>query len=213
MPLSRHTVRQVVKRTIDGFCRALTAPCAWMCAPDAAAGARNRTLFTFWAQTFALVPGLPGVFLRRAFYRWTLRDCARSFFIGFGAFFSHPACRVEADVYVGPYAIVGSSWLRRGCLVGSRASIVSGAQAHEVNAQGQWMATNEARLREVEIGEYAWLGEAAIVMADVGPGAMVAAGAVVSSPVPSRVLVAGNPARFVKHITPARDQELEVASG
>jgi acetyltransferase-like isoleucine patch superfamily enzyme len=41
---------------------------------------------------------------------------------------------------------------------------------------------------------------------------MVAAGAVASSRVPARVLVAGNPARFVKHVTPPVPIS-EVASG
>jgi virginiamycin A acetyltransferase len=40
--------------------------------------------FGCFAQVFALGPGLPGMYLRRAYYRWTLQDCARDVFIGFG---------------------------------------------------------------------------------------------------------------------------------
>ena len=33
-------------------------------------------LFLFWAQLFALVPGLAGKFLRRGYYRLTLKACS-----------------------------------------------------------------------------------------------------------------------------------------
>ena len=73
--------------------------------------------------------GIVGIFIRRAFYRLTLEHCAGSFSIGFGAVFSHRQARVEHDAYVGPYAIVGSCRLGRGCLIGSRSSILSGASS------------------------------------------------------------------------------------
>jgi acetyltransferase-like isoleucine patch superfamily enzyme len=47
-----------------------------------------------------------------------------------------------------------------------------------------------------------WIGEAAVVMADIGRSSTVAAGAVVSSCVPPGIVVAGNPARFVRFHAP-----------
>ena len=57
--------------------------------------------------------------------------------------------------------------------------------------------------RRIAIGDNAWLGRGAIVLADVGEHAVVAAGAVVTRPVPPRTLVAGNPARPVRELTAA----------
>src|SRR5262249_58680961 len=96
----------------------LVVPAAAMCAAEAKYSPRAEMLFTAWAQTFALVPGLAGVFVRRAFYRLTLEQCDRSFWIGFGAMFSHRQATIERGAYVGPYAIVGSCPLRSGALVG-----------------------------------------------------------------------------------------------
>jgi acetyltransferase-like isoleucine patch superfamily enzyme len=48
-------------------------------------------------------------------------------------------------------------------------------------------------------------------MADVGHGATVAAGSVVSNAVPPAVVVAGNPARFVRRLTCTRDANKEAA--
>jgi acetyltransferase-like isoleucine patch superfamily enzyme len=43
------------------------------------------------------------------------------------------------------------------------------------------------------------VGSAAVVMADVGPDSVVGAGAVVTRPLPARVIAAGIPARVLRH--------------
>jgi virginiamycin A acetyltransferase len=199
-------MRQWIKLVVDLCCVFAVAPSAAMCAIEAAVNERDDAFFVFWTQAFALLPGLPGVSLRRAFYRLTLDQCDESFFIGFGAIFSHRHCRIEQDAYVGPYAVLGSTWLRRGCLIGTRSSILSGTGLHSQDSQGRWMPTDISRIRQVEIGEYAWIGEGSIVMADIGPSAMVGAGSVVSSSVPARVVVAGNPARIARRLTAGADE-------
>jgi virginiamycin A acetyltransferase len=191
---------RLAKSAVDGVCLVVVLPAAAMCAAEAKLGPRAETVFSAWAQTFALVPGLAGVFLRRAFYRLTLDACGSSFWIGFGAMFSHRAASIEQDVYVGPYAILGSCRLGRGCLIGSRSSILSGGSLHTLDASGRWAATDLNRLHRVEIGPYAWIGEASVIIADVGASAMVAAGSVVSSAVPAHTMVGGNPARFVRRL-------------
>jgi virginiamycin A acetyltransferase len=203
---SSAALRQLIKSAVDLCCLVAVSPSAAMCAIEAAVTERGDASFVFWAQTFALVPGLPGVSLRRAFYRLTLDQCDKSFFIGFGAIFSHRHSRIEQDAYVGPYAVVGSTWLRRGCLIGTRSSIVSGTGLHSQDSQGRWMATDTSQIRQIEIGEYAWIGEGSIVMADIGPSAMVGAGSVVSSAVPARVVVVGNPARIARRLTAGADE-------
>lgn len=194
----RASLRQCAKRALDGLNLLLVAPCALSCELDRLGSGEG--VFVFWSQVFALVPGAPGVFLRRAFYRLTLEQCSGSFYIGFGAMFSHRGGIIEDAVYIGPYAIVGLSRLRRGCLIGSRASIISGSALHALQADGRRAATERRQLRDVEIGEGAWIGEGALIMADIGRGATVAAGSVVSSAVVDGVVVAGNPARFVRHV-------------
>ena len=76
---------------------------------------------------------------------------------------------------------------------------------HSLDSQGRWMATDVRSSVQVEIGEYAWIGEGSIVMADIGASAMVGAGSVVSSRVPPRVVVVGNPARIARRLTPEAD--------
>src|SRR4029077_12709137 len=69
------TARRGVKRVIDGCCLALVSPVAALCLIEARLTDGSEAVFAFWAQTFALVPGVIGVFVRRAFYRLTLEAC------------------------------------------------------------------------------------------------------------------------------------------
>jgi virginiamycin A acetyltransferase len=200
------TTRRLVKRGVDAACLALIAPLAVLCALESKYGSGD-SIFTLSAQLCALVPGLPGVFVRRAFYRLTLEACGESFFVGFGAIFAHRAARIDEDVYVGPYAVLGCCHLGRGSLIGTRCSIMSGGSLHSLDRNGRWMATDARRFQTIHIGEYAWLGEASVVLADVGRSAMVVAGAVVSAAVPPSVVVAGNPARFVRCLTPQSESD------
>jgi acetyltransferase-like isoleucine patch superfamily enzyme len=50
----------------------------------------------------------------------------------------------------------------------------------------------------VRIGEGAWIGSAAVVMADVGRHSVVGAGSVVTKPIPDGVVAAGVPARVIR---------------
>ena len=60
---------------------------------------RAEGVFHFCAHAVALVPGLPGAYLRRAFYRLTLDECHGLCHIGFGAMFTHRTVKVGRGVY------------------------------------------------------------------------------------------------------------------
>ncbi|WP_456433721.1 acyltransferase [Thermosulfuriphilus sp.] len=155
---------------------------------------QNR-LYLFWAQALALIPGLPGAFLRRAYYWLVFPECSWEWEIGFGAFFSQPWAVVKKGVYIGPYSILGKTILEEGVLVASRVSIPSGRRQHRRLPDGSLSPAEEDVFETIRIGKYAWIGESAVVMAEVGRRATVAAGAVVTRPVPDDTVVAGNPAR------------------
>jgi virginiamycin A acetyltransferase len=178
----------------------LALPSAVTCWIAASAGRGGTEIFRLWSQFFAILPGLPGAYLRRAYYRLTLAHCARDSHIGFGALFAHRDARVGHRVYVGNYAMIGKVDLRDDCLIGSRASILSGQNQHRFSADGKWLPSNLEDFITITVGENAWIGEAAVIMADIGRSAAVSAGSVVSNPLPEFVVVAGNPARFVRRM-------------
>lgn len=193
-------VLEATKAAANALCSAVMLPIAFTCWLEKRTNPRGEAVFSFWAQLTALLPGLPGVYLRRAFYRFTLNHCDLHFHIGFGAFFSHRQVVLEQGVYIGPYAIIGSAHLGEGCLIGSRVSVVSGGDLHELDESGCWTPADLCRLRQIKIGAHTWIGEGAIIMAPVGAGSMIAAGAVVGAPIAEGIMVAGNPARFVRRL-------------
>lgn len=200
-------MKTVLKSIINSFAMIVVAPLSIASRLEELFFSEASGIFDFSAHTLALIPGLPGVYLRRAFYRAALEYCARDACIMFGVFFSRRSARVESGAYVGAYTIIGSVCLEPGCLVGSRASLLSGGQLHHFEG-GRWSAADFSDERQIRIGEGAWLGEGVIVMADVGRGSMVGAGSIVSSAVKDYILVAGNPARFLRNLeSPQMDKD------
>ena len=115
----------MLKSFVKTFLNALGLVCVWPCAAlcwlEGWLHPGRDEFFDLGAQVFSLVPGTLGMYMRRAFYRYTLDECAADCFVGFGTIFAHRHAIVESGVYIGRYALLGSVILRRKCLIGSRA--------------------------------------------------------------------------------------------
>ena len=200
MPQPDSLFRSATKATANFLAWILVSPAVLFCYLETLRGDGYERSFHSCGQMVAILPGFFGMCLRRAFYCGAAKACSRRCQIGFGVILSHRDAMIEDDVYIGNYALLGRVVLRQGCLIGSRSSILSTGQHHVLDSRGHWTTPDNLSLGATEVGAYAWIGEGAIVMADVGTGAMIAAGAVVGTKVPDHVMVAGNPARFVKKL-------------
>ena len=58
--------------------------------------------------------------------------------------------------------------------------------------------SEEGAFTTISIGDNCWIGASAIIMADVGAGSTIGAGAVVTRAIPPNVVAAGNPARVIR---------------
>jgi virginiamycin A acetyltransferase len=149
-------------------------------------------------QWLGLIPGLLGEYLRRAFLAQTLAECAPTATIGFGVLFSRAGARIGEQVYIGPRCHIGLAHIGRDALLAAGVHVPSGARTHGTEDAGKAIRDQETTYSVVRIGEGTWIGSAAVVMADVGPHAVIGAGAVVSKPLPGWVVAAGVPARVVR---------------
>jgi virginiamycin A acetyltransferase len=154
-------------------------------------------------QALALVPGITGQYLRRAFLSFALAGCDRSATIQFGTIFSDPRARLEANVYVGPRCHLGFVHLERDVLLGAGVHVPSGGATHGTADADRPIRDQPLTRTLVRIGEGSWVGSAAVILADVGRHSVVGAGAVVTSPLPDYVVAAGVPARVIKERRPA----------
>jgi len=127
---------------------------------------------------------------------------------GRGVMLHRPSSFVEVDgidigdwVYIGPGArMSGSGGLHIGSNVAIGPDVAVFTSSHRYD-QAEWVPFGpEVDAAPVRIEDHAWIGGRAVILPGVtiGPGAIVAAGAVVTKDVPSCAVVGGNPARFIK---------------
>jgi acetyltransferase-like isoleucine patch superfamily enzyme len=150
----------------------------------------------------ALVPGITGEYLRRAFLSFTLSHCHHSATVQFGTLFSQSGARLDANVYVGPRCQLGLVHLERDVLLAAGVHIPSGGATHGVADVDRPIRDQPGVRTLVRIGEGTWVGSAAVIMADVGKHCVVGAGAVVTSPLPDYVIAAGVPAKVLRNRRP-----------
>src|SRR5262245_1065818 len=154
-------------------------------------------VFPGWSQLLSLIPGLPGVYLRRAFYRLAFRRCASGAWLGFGTVFSHAGCAIGRSVYVGVYCCLGEVTLEDDVLIGSHVSIMNGSRQHGIERLDIPVREQPGVWPHVTVGRDSWVGDRAVVMADVGRHCVVGAGSVVTVPVPDYAIVVGVPSRVI----------------
>ncbi|HYE85591.1 MAG TPA: DapH/DapD/GlmU-related protein, partial [Vicinamibacterales bacterium] len=157
-------------------------------------------------QAWALMPGLAGQYLRRAFLSRTLRSCARSATIEFGTLFSSAAASIGERAYVGPRCHLGWAVIEDNALLAAGVHVPSGSRTHGIDDLTMPIRDQATQKTPVRIGAGSWIGSAAIVMADVGRDAVVAAGAVVTRPIPDYAIAGGVPARVLRHRDPRFDE-------
>jgi virginiamycin A acetyltransferase len=153
-------------------------------------------------QALALIPGVVGQYLRRAFLARTIASCDPTATIAFGTLFSQTGARLDAYCYVGPGCHLGLVHIERDVLVGAGVHVPSGAATHGTQDLTRPIWKQAGAPAIVRIGEGSWIGSAAVVMADVGRHSVVGAGAVVTKPLPDYVLAAGVPARIIRSRRP-----------
>ena len=164
---------------------------------SAAAFGPNRALEGA-SQALACLPGMPGIYLRRAFLARVLARCDASAEVHFGTLFSQAGAVIGANVYVGPRCQLGLVHLEPDVLLAAGVHVPSGGKTHAFDDPDVPVRGQGGERRCVTIGAGAWIGNNAVVLADVGAGTIVGAGSVVTKPLPAFVVAAGVPCRVLR---------------
>jgi acetyltransferase-like isoleucine patch superfamily enzyme len=159
-------------------------------------------------QALALVPGILGQYLRRAFLTRALARFHSSAVVEFGTIFSQADAEIGENAYIGAHCHLGLVHIGRDALLAGGVHVPSGGRSHGIDDVLVPIRDQAGSPSLVRIGAGAWIGSAAVVMADVGRDTVVGAGAVVTRPVPDRVVVAGVPARIVR----SRDRSIAASA-
>lgn len=84
--------------------------------------------------------------------------------------------------------------------IASHVSILSGKNQHGNKEMGKPIQEQAGVFRKITIGENCWIGNNAVIMANLGVQNVVAAGSVVTISTNDYEILAGNPAKLIKSI-------------
>ena len=182
-------------RAAFAVCGILTWP---LTVPLALLSRLSDFVFVTCSQFFALFPYLIGTIFRYEFYRFSLTQCGRNVFIGFGTVFLYRDISIGDNVLIGMYNVIHHCDFGSYVLTAEGCTFLSGSKYHNSENVDVPMALQGGEIKRIRIEDDVWLGVNCVVMDDVQSGAIVAAGAVVTKPVESRTVVAGVPAKLVK---------------
>lgn len=159
----------------------------------------NRELaFQGVSQLLSLLPGISGNFVRRGFYYMALKRCSPEFTVSFGTRFATANCEIGSHVYVGTGGIISNAVIGDDVLIGCNVHILSGKNQHDFSSLDVPIRLQKMKMTAVRIGEDSWIGNCAVIMANVGRKCVVGAGSVVTRDVEDYSVVAGNPARVIR---------------
>lgn len=154
-------------------------------------------IFSGFSQLLSLFPGILGKILRRGFYILALKKCSPQVVIDFGTFFSKFDVIIGRNVYIGAHCIISS------CIIGD--DVIIGSGVHVANKNMHFFDNLEkpirlqgGRRRQTHIGNDCWIGNKAIIMADIGDHCVIGAGSVVTKPLEAQSIAVGNPARVIR---------------
>ncbi len=159
---------------------------------------RTEQPFCGMSQLFSLIPGLIGEYMRREFYKLSLQKCSDDCCICFGTIFSHPTAEVWKGVYIGAYCTIGMVSIGENVLLGSNVDIMSGRRQHSFERLDLPIKEQDGKFKRIHIGADTWVGNGAIIMANVGAKCIIGAGSVVNQDIEDFSIAAGNPAGIVK---------------
>lgn len=196
------SAREMAKATARGVAYLIVAPLVASFVLRRSLLGADRALLAS-TQWLALLPGLPGQYLRRAFLAFAIAECHHSATVEWGTTFSRARARLGANVYIGPNCDLGLVHVEQDALIGAAVHIPSGGMTHGFDDPTIPIREQRGREQIVRIGSGAWIGSCAVILASVGDGTVIGAGSVVTRPMPAEVVAAGAPARVVRERTKA----------
>jgi virginiamycin A acetyltransferase len=195
---------KVVRRALVWFCSITLA--AFIDSAD-----RYQLIYwPFFSEALGMVPFTFGWQLRQETYR-RLHVCrGTDIVLNHGTTIGDRRTTIGSDVWLGRDVYLEYAYVADHVLIGPGSILLAGRHHHRIeDVEVPIKLQGNNPLAPIKIGEGAWIGANATVMADVGRHAIVGSGAVVVKPVPDYAVVVGNPARFVRDRRPVTPHAID----
>ena len=197
-------MKTLLKKIACHISTLLIAPLCFIYAIMTKMESRDSAFWSF-SQFLSLFPGKIGTYLRNAFYAKAMTSCHQECAILFGTIFSQQDTEIGKGVYIGPNCNIGKSRIENHCTLGSNVHILSGKNQHFHENLDIPIQEQGGVFEKIVIGEDTWIGNGALIMANIGKKCIIGAGSVVVHDVEDYAIVAGNPARLIRKRTPHPD--------
>lgn len=188
-------LKELAKSVVNAIALLMATPVALL-----TAFGRWEIPFQFFAQTVALIPGIPGDYMRSAYYTLTLQKFSMASRISFGSLVAQSSTSIGPSVYIGAYCVIGASSIGERTQIVSHVQVLSGARQHTRTPDGHISGCGLNMLKSISIGSDCWLGAGSLIMADVGSKTTIGAGSVVTHTIRSGAVAFGNPATVQKQM-------------
>lgn len=202
-----------MKTVLRACCTILLLPLLLLYFLAIKVGANRDELLQSCFQLLSILPGKIGSYFRATFAHYVFKHSDWEIYIGFGVLFSQQNTSISAGVYIGPQSNIGMCSIGQNTLLGSGVHVLSGKNQHNFSDPNIAIKDQGGHFEKLKIGDNCWIGNAAIIMADVGSSCVVAAGSVVIKDVPENSIVAGNPAKVIgptfKHVNTSQSNSEE----
>ena len=158
----------------------------------------KKDAFLDVSQFMSLWPGRIGRMFRAAFYTLALPKTSQNINLEFLTTISSPDASFSDHLNTGPGCNIGWAEVGPDCLIGSYTCILSGKNQHGYSELDTPIRLQEGNLTKITIGRNCWIGVSCVIMADIGDECIIAAGSVVTKPIPPYCIAAGNPAKIIR---------------
>ena len=150
------------------------------------------------SQFLSLIPGLFGNLMRLCFYEKTLKKIGPNSSIFFGTIITHCTAQIGDYVFIATNCTIGTATIGDNVLISSNVDIISGRHQHGAADANKPMREQGTSLRMIFIGDDSWIGNSAVIMANIGKHCIIGAGSVVVHDIPDYSVAVGNPARVIR---------------
>jgi acetyltransferase-like isoleucine patch superfamily enzyme len=190
-------MKSLLKLVANGTCRVLVLPLVAI-VRLLEIFLKSDQPFQLGAHTVSLIPGFVGNYFRKEYYRLTLARCGSDVCIEFGTIINQATVELGRRVYIGLRCSIGECVIEDDAIVGSNVDIISGKNQHNFDRMDTVIREQPGQLEKIVIGADTWIGNSAVIMANVGQKSIVGAASVVVEEVESYSIMAGNPARLLR---------------
>lgn len=154
--------------------------------------------FLTLSNMLAFLPGWPGMFTRRVWYKLNLRRCGKNLFVDFGGVFRTRKAEVGDNVYVGMYCLVGDVVMGDNVTISHQSYVMSERSQHGLSRSKPMNQQIKKTLERTKIGDDVWICLNCVIATDVAKGTVVGANSFVNKTFDEYSIIAGSPAKFIK---------------